>query len=213
MGHDFGGVSNPAQTRVGYKEIRKRALQDHNPDALIGLEFPAKFFEVLRQNFVEKIYRRVIDADECNSRLKREPETFVIRVSHTSGSISVRTRASALRGRRDSLADTGDVASTRCGRRIPPAAADEIDQIGNILIAQPPGESGHRELRRRLRRAWRLRTGEHDRNQRNRVWSFDNRIAGQAWKHAVVSLAVGSMAGGAVIKVEESSGLARIAVL
>jgi hypothetical protein len=36
---------------VGYKEIRKRALQDHNPDALIGLEFPAEFVEFLRQNF------------------------------------------------------------------------------------------------------------------------------------------------------------------
>jgi hypothetical protein len=32
---------------VGYEEIRKRALQDHNPDALIGLEFPAEFVEFL----------------------------------------------------------------------------------------------------------------------------------------------------------------------
>jgi hypothetical protein len=44
----FGSGSNPVQTRVGYKEIRKRALQDHNPDALIGLEFPAEFVEFLR---------------------------------------------------------------------------------------------------------------------------------------------------------------------
>src|ERR1700722_5269023 len=125
----------------------------------------------------------------------------------------MQTRASALRGRRDGLADAGDVAGARYGRRIAPAASDEIDQIGNILIAQPPGESGHRELRRRLCRAWRLRAAEHDRNQRNRILSFDNWIAGQAWKHAVVSLAVGTMAGGAVIKVKEGSGLARIAVL
>src|SRR5712691_5975738 len=32
----FGSASNPAQTRVGYKEIRKRALQDDNADTLIG---------------------------------------------------------------------------------------------------------------------------------------------------------------------------------
>src|SRR5258707_13779873 len=68
MGHDFGGVSNPAQTRVGYKEIRKRALQDHNADALIGLEFPAEFVEFLRQNFIKKIYRRVSDGDGSDSR-------------------------------------------------------------------------------------------------------------------------------------------------
>jgi hypothetical protein len=77
------------QTRMGYKEIRKRALQDHNPDALIGLEFPAEFVEFLRQNFIKKIYRRVIDADECDPRIKPEPETFVVRISHGSGSISV----------------------------------------------------------------------------------------------------------------------------
>jgi hypothetical protein len=67
MGHQFGSGSNAAQTRVGYKEIRKRALQDHNPDAVVGLEFPAEFVEFLRQNFIKKIDRRVIDADECNS--------------------------------------------------------------------------------------------------------------------------------------------------
>jgi hypothetical protein len=88
MGHDFGSGSNPAQTRVGYKEIRKRALHDHNPDALIGLEFPAKFVELLRQNFIKKIYRRVIDAGECDPRIKTEPETFVIGILHGSGSIS-----------------------------------------------------------------------------------------------------------------------------
>src|SRR5260370_21095139 len=58
MGHHFGSVSNPAQPRVGYKEIRKRALQDHNPDALIGLEFPTVLVAFLRQNFIKKIYRR-----------------------------------------------------------------------------------------------------------------------------------------------------------
>src|SRR5580700_1100592 len=116
MGHRFGSGSDPAQTRVGYKEIGKRALQDHNPDALIGLQFPAEFVEFLRQNFIKKIYRRVIDADECNSAIKREPETFVIRVPHGNGSNSVRTRALALRGQRDRLADTGDVAGARLGR-------------------------------------------------------------------------------------------------
>jgi TolB-like protein len=62
--------------------------QDHNPDALVGLEFPAEFVEFLRQNFVKKIYRRVIDADECDSRIKPQPETFVIRILHRNGSIS-----------------------------------------------------------------------------------------------------------------------------
>jgi len=82
MGYLFGSGSNPAQTRVGYEEIRKRALQHHNPDALIGLKLPAEFVEFLRQNFVKKIYRRVIDADECDSGIKPEPETFVIRILH-----------------------------------------------------------------------------------------------------------------------------------
>src|ERR1700688_17706 len=39
MGHHSGSGTNAAQTRMRYKEIRKRTLQDHNPDALIGLEF------------------------------------------------------------------------------------------------------------------------------------------------------------------------------
>jgi hypothetical protein len=77
MGHRFGSGSNPAQTRMGYEEIRKRALQDHNPDALIGLEFPTKFVEFLRQNFIKKIYRWVIDADEYNSGIEPELETIV----------------------------------------------------------------------------------------------------------------------------------------
>jgi hypothetical protein len=89
MGHHLGSGSNPAQTRVGYKEIRKCALQDHNPDASIGLEFRAEFVEFRRQNFIKKIYRRVVDADECDSRIKPEPETFVIRILHGSGSISI----------------------------------------------------------------------------------------------------------------------------
>jgi hypothetical protein len=72
---------------VGYKEIRKRALHDHNPDALIGLEIPAEFVEFLRQNFIKKIYRRMIDADECDSRIKLELEQFVIRIWQGSGSI------------------------------------------------------------------------------------------------------------------------------
>jgi hypothetical protein len=44
-GYRFGSGSNPAQTRMGNKEIRKRALQDHNPDAVIGLELLAEFVE------------------------------------------------------------------------------------------------------------------------------------------------------------------------
>jgi hypothetical protein len=67
---------------VGYEEIRKRALQDHDPDALIGLEFLAEFVELLRQNFIKKIYRWVIDADECDSSIEPEPKTLVIRILH-----------------------------------------------------------------------------------------------------------------------------------
>jgi hypothetical protein len=89
MRHQFGSGSNPAQTGVGYKEIRKRALQDHNPDALIGFQFPAESVEFLRQNFIKKIYRGVIDADECDPRIKREPETFVVGISHGGGSMLV----------------------------------------------------------------------------------------------------------------------------
>jgi hypothetical protein len=43
---------SPAQTRVGYKEIRKGALQDHNPDTFIILELPAEFVEFFGQNFI-----------------------------------------------------------------------------------------------------------------------------------------------------------------
>jgi hypothetical protein len=82
IGDHLGSVSNPAQARVGYKELRKRALEDHNPDPLVGLQFPAQFVEFLRQNFIKKIDRRMIDADECDSRIKPEPETFVIRILH-----------------------------------------------------------------------------------------------------------------------------------
>jgi hypothetical protein len=66
MRHRFGSGSNPTHSRVGCKEIGKLALLDHNPDALIGLEVPAEFVEFLRQNFIKKIYWRVIDADECD---------------------------------------------------------------------------------------------------------------------------------------------------
>jgi hypothetical protein len=72
LGHHFGSGSNPAQTGVGYKEIGERALQDHNPDTLIGLEFSAEFVEFLRQNFIKKIDGRVIDADECDPRIETE---------------------------------------------------------------------------------------------------------------------------------------------
>src|SRR5580658_7447977 len=95
-GHHFGTGSNPAQTRVGYKEIRNGALHDYNPDALVGLEFPAEFVEFLRQNFIKKIYRRMVDGDECDSRIKPEPETFVIRIWQGSGSISAMIYVSQL---------------------------------------------------------------------------------------------------------------------
>ena len=49
MGHHCGRGPHSAQTRVGYKELRKRALQDHHTDALIGLEFPAECVEFLRR--------------------------------------------------------------------------------------------------------------------------------------------------------------------
>jgi len=81
-GHRWGSASNPAQTRVRDEEVRKRALQDHNPDALIGLEFSSDFVQFLRQNLIKKIYRRVIDTDDCDSRIKVELETLVIGISH-----------------------------------------------------------------------------------------------------------------------------------
>jgi hypothetical protein len=74
---------------VGYKEIRKRALQDHNPDAVIGFELPAEFVEFLGQNFIKKIYRRVIDADKCDSSIKPKPKTLVVRILHRVNSIAV----------------------------------------------------------------------------------------------------------------------------
>ena len=73
---------------MGYKEIRKRALQDHNPDSLVVLELLAEFVEFLRQNFIKKVDWGMIDADKCDSRIKPEPETFVIRILQESGPIS-----------------------------------------------------------------------------------------------------------------------------
>src|SRR5258705_663176 len=70
MGYHFGSGSNPAQTRVGYKEIRKRALQHHNPDVIIGLEYPAELVEFLRQNFIKKIYRRGNWGEESHAATK-----------------------------------------------------------------------------------------------------------------------------------------------
>jgi hypothetical protein len=48
MGYGLGGISNPAQAGMGYEEVRKRALQDHDPDAPISFEFPAELVELLR---------------------------------------------------------------------------------------------------------------------------------------------------------------------
>jgi hypothetical protein len=73
---------------VGYEEIGKRALQDHDTDALIGLELPAESVEFLRQSFIKKIYRRVIDAGKCNSGIKPELEALVVGILHGIGSIS-----------------------------------------------------------------------------------------------------------------------------
>jgi hypothetical protein len=89
MGHHFGSGSNVTQTRMCYKEITKRALQDHNPDVLIGLEFLAEFVKFLRQNLIKKNYRRVIDADKRDPRIEPKPEILIIRVSHRSGPFSV----------------------------------------------------------------------------------------------------------------------------
>ena len=72
---------------MGDKEFWERALQDHNPHALIGLEFPAEFIEFLRQNFIKKIYRRMVDADECDTRIKTELKTFVIGILQGNGSV------------------------------------------------------------------------------------------------------------------------------
>jgi hypothetical protein len=77
---------------VRYEKIGKRALQDHDTDALVGLQFLAEPVEFRRKNFIKKIDRRVIDADERHSGIKSELETLVVRISHSSGSISVIVR-------------------------------------------------------------------------------------------------------------------------
>jgi hypothetical protein len=63
---------------VGYEEVGKCALQHHNTDALIGLELPAESVEFQRQHFIEKIDRRVIDADKCDSGIEPELEALVV---------------------------------------------------------------------------------------------------------------------------------------
>jgi hypothetical protein len=67
---------------MGYEEVRQRALHDDDPDAHISLKFLAQVVEFLRQNVIEEIYRRVIDADECDAGVKPELETLVIRILH-----------------------------------------------------------------------------------------------------------------------------------
>jgi hypothetical protein len=67
---------------VGNEELGQFALQDHDPNALISLELPAELVEFLRQYFVEKIYGRVIDADEYDPGIKSEPEAFVVGILH-----------------------------------------------------------------------------------------------------------------------------------
>ena len=62
------------------KKSGSALCKTNNPDvSFVGLELPAEFVEFLRQNVIEKIYRRVIDGDECNPRLELEPETVVNR--------------------------------------------------------------------------------------------------------------------------------------
>src|SRR5258705_5954945 len=154
MGHDFGSGSNPAQTRVGYEEIRKRTLQNHNPDALIGLEFPAELVEFLRQNFIKKIYRRVIDADECDPGIKPEPETFVIRISHGSGSISVTVldgrsvrEKTTRRAWGDPLAASGRLSSS--SRRINDTYGRPVGDRQRGAIQKPTGRpTEHRPVNR-----------------------------------------------------------------
>src|SRR4029077_10727060 len=136
MGHRFGSGSNPAQTRMGYEEIRKRALQDHNPDALIGLEFPTKFVEFLRQNFIKKIYRWVIDADEYNSGIESELETFVIRVSHGSDSIFGTVKTADLSARK-LLDEIGESVVQRRDDSVPQAGRQTIHMAGQSRAEVP----------------------------------------------------------------------------
>lgn len=65
-----------------HEEIGNRTLQNHDPDALIGLDFPAEPVELLREGFVKEIYRRMVDADECHPGVKLELEKLVIRIWH-----------------------------------------------------------------------------------------------------------------------------------
>jgi hypothetical protein len=81
---------------VGYEEIGKRALQDDDTDAVIGLELPAESVEFRRQNIIEKIDRRVIDTGKCDSRIRPELEALVVGIWHGSGSVSVTLRDGGL---------------------------------------------------------------------------------------------------------------------
>jgi hypothetical protein len=52
---------------MSHKEVGQCALDDYNPDGIVDLEFSPQAVEFLRQNFVKKIYRRVIDANGCDA--------------------------------------------------------------------------------------------------------------------------------------------------
>jgi hypothetical protein len=70
---------------MGYEEIGKGALQDHNAHAVIGFQFPAESVEFQRQSFIEKIYRRVINAGEYDSIIEPELEAPVVGILHSKG--------------------------------------------------------------------------------------------------------------------------------
>ena len=72
----------PDQWKIGHSD-RMGKLQHH---------FAAKVAYLYFTYRSQKIDWRVIDADECDSRIKRELETFVIRIWQGRGSISVTIR-------------------------------------------------------------------------------------------------------------------------
>ncbi len=95
---------------------------------------------------------------------------------------------------------------------VAPAGADEVHHVGDLLVVHPPAERRHGEARRCLVGGRQGAALEHDVHQGGRVAAGHYRVAGQGREDPRIALAVGAVAGPAVVDVERRAGLAVVAV-
>lgn len=110
------------------------------------------------------------------------------------------------------LAQAPDLVDADAWRLVAPAGADEVDHVGDLLVVHPPAERRHGEARRCLVGGRQGAALEHDVHQGGRVAAGHYRVAGQGREDPRIALAVGAVAGPAVVDVERRAGLAVVAV-